>query len=188
MCVCVQVVRKKKRSWLTKYVFPVLEGVGHAVGIVTFVCSLCLYGFGVVMLLDLALYSREMFLLQYTANWLLTNFVTYVVWDFFVYFNPFVCCAPSPPPAADDAQHAGSLPPRRARGQLRAGSVRDMIATVWGAAGRCLLWVGLAQWQVERLRAGGKLREAMRPEGLRARRLQRVLSKPKLSVEIKKFQ
>ena len=87
--------RKKKRSLLTRYVFPLLEGVGRAVGVVTFLCALCLYGFGLVLTMDLTQHCRDLFLLTYSANWLLTNFVTYVVWDFCMYFNPLLCCAPS---------------------------------------------------------------------------------------------
>lgn len=182
-----QVVRKKRKSLLTKYVFPLLEGVGHAVGVVTFLFSLCLYGFGVVMMMNLALYSREIFLLTYTANWLLTNFVTYIVWDFCIYFNPFLCCVPLPPaPVAKSHPVTGVVVHRRKR--LRAGSVRAMLVSLLGMIRQCLLWLGLAQWQVERLRASEKMRIITCPDRTRAQRLRRVLSKPKLSVEVKKFQ
>jgi hypothetical protein len=185
----VQVVRRKKRSLLTKYLFPVLEGVGHAVGVATFVCALCLYGFGVVLMMGLSQHSRGVFLLSYTANWLVTNFVTYVVWDFCVYFNPFLCCAPSPPLAGAPKGGEGSgtatrghqRPPRRTR-------LRVLMSSAMSVAGRCLRWLGLAQWQVERLRARDRLRLILLPDSPRAQRLSRVLSKPKLSVEIKKFQ
>ena len=60
----------------------------------------------------------------------------------------------------------------------------SVLAVAW----RCLWWLGLAQWQAERLRARDRLKKIMLPDSPRAQRLSRVLSKPKLSVEIKKSQ
>ena len=201
-------VRRRKRSLLTRYLFPLLEGVGHAVGIVTFLFSLCLYGFGLVMMMDLSLYSRELFLLYYMANWLVTNFVSYVIWDFSVYFNPFLCCAPpacvSAAPAAASAAGGGGAGGRGAgqrganpRDITRGGLLALALAAWcggWALAGRCLRGlagaVGLAQWQVERLRARDRLLQlrSMRPDHPRARPLSRASSKPKLLGDIKKWQ
>ena len=186
--VCAQVVRRKKRSLLTKYVFPLLEGVGHAVGVVTFIFSLCLYGFGLVMMMDLAVYSREIFLLSYTANWVLTNFVYYVAWDFFIYFNPFVCCVPSQAANTEHQPVTLTLEQQRRRRRRRSGGLRSVMSSFIDVVRQCLLWVGVAQWQVERLRARDKLRKALSPNDSLAKRLKRVLSKPKLSVEVKKLQ
>ena len=96
------------------------------------------------------------------------------------------CAAGAPGGEAKAARSPGRDPCFSSAWRVLAGSV----LYVWSMAGRCLRWLGVAQWQMERQRATDRLSKMRLPDnpGYRAQRLSRVLSKPKLSVDVKKFQ
>lgn len=142
--------RKKSNSLATRFAFPLLKLLGRAVGVATFLVSLCLYGCGLVLLMALTSRSRGRFLFYFSANWLLTNLVTYVVWDFCMYFNPFLCCAP--PLATSNDSVAVST--RDGGGS----ALLSPLGTVMSAVVRVLRWAGMGQWQDERRRTQKKLR------------------------------